>query len=320
MEAVRWKTEKVIDSHVHYREKMPLEHFQEIIRLAGYTGFNILGGRDQRSVEARKKTMPEQAFQFGMLDQKPEKFEAGDGAYLTDNIDDLMSWGYDGIKMMDGKPVGRRGKFPLDIDHDYYKPYWDKVEALDIPITIHCCDPIDYWDEDSPSSYADLAPQEDFFRQTIAVLERNPNLRVNFAHFLFMGPQLERLGDLFARFPKMRVDMAMAAEFLYYLSDDPEGARDFYIKWQDRILYGTDISDHNSLAHARSKAEVLRLFLETDETFENIVFTEGMGKEAPTGPNGRSELHGLSLPQEVLEKVLWKNFEVFVAEKPKPVG
>ena len=134
-----------------------------------------------------------------------------------------------------------------------------------------------------------------------------------------MGPQLDRLGELFARFPGMRVDMAMGQEFLYYLSDDPDKAREFYITWQDRILYGTDISDHNSLRLARAKAETLRLFLETDETFVNLT-SAAMDRPPSVGSNGRVELHGLSLPQDVLERVMWRNFEEFAGEAPKPLS
>lgn len=37
------------------------------------------------------------------------------------------------------------------------------------------------------------------------------------------------------------------------------------------------------------------------------------------GSNGRVELHGLDLPQEVLEKVLARNFEAFAGAEPKPL-
>jgi predicted TIM-barrel fold metal-dependent hydrolase len=255
---------------------------------------------------------------FAMMKQEPDKIAAGDGRYLVDELERILAMGYDGIKMMDGKPSNRRSWMPLPIDHEYFHPYWDRAEEIDVPITMHVCDPIDYWDPEREGSYQDLGPQEEFFRQAIAVLERNPALRITFAHFLFMGPQLDRLGELFSRFPGMRVDMAMGHEFLYYLSDDPDKARDFYIKWQHRILYGTDISDHNSLRLARAKAETLRLFLETNETFVNLT-AAAMDRPPIVGSNGRVELHGLNLPQEVLDRVMWRNFEAFAGRTPKPL-
>ena len=110
----------------------------------------------------------------------------------------------------------------------------------------------------------------------------------------------------------------MGGEFLYYLSDNPDRGRDFFVRFQDRILYGTDINDRNALKHARAKAELLRLFLETSETFYNLPEL-AMGREPSKGSNGRVELRGLALPQETLDKVMGLNFQRFVSRVPKPL-
>jgi predicted TIM-barrel fold metal-dependent hydrolase len=320
MQPIQWKVDKVIDAHTHYRNEEPLAHFNEILDLVGCTKANILGGREAAALD-RKRLQPDRFFTFGMLTHDPAKMETGDGEYLAGQIDQLLDWGFDGLKMMEGKPAMRRTWMPLDIDHDYMKPFWDKAAAIDVPITIHVCDPISYWTGagSNQPQYQDLAPQEDFFRQTEAVLARNPNLRITFAHFLFLGPQLDRLADLFAKYPKMRVDMALGDEFLYFLSDDPDRAREFFITWQDRILYGTDISDRNSIRLAYAKAEMIRRFLETDQTFTSLT-AEAMNKPPTVGANGRTELHGLALPTQVLARVLAGNFEAFVGPAPGPVA
>ena len=231
----------------------------------------------------------------------------------------MLEIGYDGIKMMDGKPYMRRTWQPLGVNHPYFNEYWKRAEELDVPITIHCVDPIDYWSPDHPDDYRDLGTQEDFFQQPLEVLERHPDLRISFAHFFFMGPDLERLGRLFDTYPKMHVDMAMGQEFLYYMSDDPDASRDFCIKYSDRIMHGTDISDRNSLKHGWSKAETLRLFLETDEDFDNLIY-EGMGQTPVPGSNGRLKLHGLQLPQDALDNIMWRNFEEFAGPVPRTGG
>ena len=254
MDPIRWKAKKAIDAHTHYRDREPVAHFQDILRLVNYDAICILGGKDRDKLKY-KTILPGRTYIFGMLDQKPEMIEAGDGRYLVDQLEALLAMGYDGIKMMDGKPAMRRTWQPLPLDHHYFHPYFQRAEALDVPITLHAVDPIDYWTPQRPENYADLGTQDEFFRQAIAEMERNPNLRMSFAHFFFMGPQLDRLAGLFDRFPKLRVDMAMGQEFLYYMSDDPDASREFCIKYSDRIMYGTDISDHNSLKHGRSKAD-----------------------------------------------------------------
>ena len=316
MEPIRWKAQKAIDAHVHYRDKEPIPHFQKILKSVNYDSICILGGHDREKLKY-KTILPGKTYIFGMLDQKADKIQAGDGRYLVDQLEALLDIGYDGIKMMDGKPAMRRTWQPLPLDHSYFHPYFKCAEELDVPITLHAVDPIDYWNPDRPDSYANLGTQEEFFRQAIAVMERNPNLRINFAHFLFMGPHLKRLAGLFDRFPKMHVDMAMGQEYLYYMSDDPDASRDFCVKYSSRILYGTDISDHNSLNHGWSKAETLRLFLETDETFDNLIFW-GMNRAPEAGSNGRVKLRGLQLPQDALDNIMWRNFERFAGAKPKP--
>jgi predicted TIM-barrel fold metal-dependent hydrolase len=318
MEQVRWKVDKVVDAHVHFRGREPVFHFNRILELVNYEQANILTGWDSTSLD-RKREEPTRFFTFGMIPHDPEKLVAGDGAYRVELLEQLVARGYDGVKMMEGKPAWRQKFKTPAIDHDYFRPFWEKAADIDVPITMHMADPLDYWWKSHPNSYRDLEPQEECFRQTEAVLQRHPNLRIAFAHFLFMGPQLDRLGDLFARFPQMRVDMAIGDEFLYYLSENPEKARDFFVAWADRVLYGTDISDHNSLRLAHAKAEMLRRFLETDETFTSLR-DEAYGNPPEPGSNGRTELHGLALPVDVLEKVLARNFEAFAGATPKPLA
>lgn len=318
MEPIQWKVSTVIDAHVHYRNQEPAAHFNKILDLVNYSRANILAGPEPTGLD-RKREAPGRFYTFGMIPHDPAKLAAGDGAYRVELLEQLLARGYDGVKMMEGKPAWRQQWKTPPIDHDYFRPFWQKAAAIDVPITLHMADPLDYWWPSRPDSYCHLEPQEDCFRQTEAVLNRHPNLQITFAHFLFMGPQLDRLGDWFARFPTMRVDLAMGDEFLYYLSDDPAKARDFFITWQDRILYGTDISDHNSLRLAHAKAEMLRRFLETDETFTSLR-DQAYGTPPTPGSNGRTELHGLALPLDVLEKVLARNFEAFAGPAPRPLG
>jgi len=323
-ETIRWKVGKVIDAHVHFRGVEPVPHFYRILDIVGYDKVCILGGTAEGGPALeRKADQSARFYAFGRLQHDRDKARRGDGAYLVGQVEQMRALGYDGLKMLEGKPSLRGGTAtaqdwaPWTLDHRYYAPLWEALEALDRPVTLHVADPVDWWNSADPAVaiYRTEAPQESFFQEAIAVLERHPRLRINFAHFLFMGPQLDRMGDLLSRFPGMRVDMAMGDEFLYYLSDDPERARDFFIRWQDRILYGTDISDRNSLRHAWAKAATLRRFLETGDAFVNPT-QEALGQPPQRGSNGRLELRGLDLPPEVLGRVLALNFEAFAGANP----
>ena len=321
MDTIRWKSKVVIDSHVHYLGVEPLPHFYKILELVNYTGLNMLalpgpGAVAQNAIVLeRKAERPEFFYAFGCLEHDPNKVASGDGGYLAEQATRIMDR-YDGIKMLEGKPAVRRSYMPRALDHAYFAPFFARVAELNAPVTLHVSDPVDAWVGEN--SYRDLDPQEEYFRQAEAVLKRHPSLRINFPHFMYLSPQLDRLAGLFDRYPGIMTDLAMGSEFLYYLSDNPDRGRDFFVRFQDRILYGTDINDRNALKHARSKAEVLRLFLETSETFYNL--TElAMNREPSKGSNGRVELRGLALPDVTLDKVMGLNFQRFVSRSPKPL-
>ncbi|MGH7144462.1 MAG: amidohydrolase family protein [Planctomycetota bacterium] len=345
LEPVPWKSKKIIDCHTHYRYQQPPAHFWENVRLSGASKICILAGPAHGDLPVtpgilvtpetpvtpenstlsgqdgldRKRDEPASCFIFRMPVQPPEKIAAHDGSELVKEIERALADGCDGIKMMDGKPAYRRGWQPLRVDDRYFAAYWERCAAVQIPITIHVADPVDFWDPQMKESYAGLEPQEEFFRQMINVLERNPTLRVNLAHFFFMGPQLDRLGDLFAQFANLHVDLALGPEFLFYCSADPVKAREFFIRWSERILYGTDLNDANSHKLARAKAATLQKFLETDETF-HLLTLEVPGQPPPMGSNGVTDLKGIALPPEALDNILWRNFEKFAGAKPHPAA
>ena len=63
---------------------------------------------------------------------------------------------------------------------------------------------------------------------------------------------------------------------------------------------------------------MIRRFLETDETFTSLR-DKACGDPPQPGSNGRTELQGLALPVDVLERVLGRNFESFAGRAPKPL-
>ena len=339
MDPIPWKVSPVIDVHSHYRGQEPIPHYLDNVNMANHTRVVILvwlgepletgerlfqSGGEGASILgfARKfKTeYPDRFYIFGGLSHDPRQVAKGDGRYLAPQVAKLLAGGIDGLKMMEGAP-GPKKLLPHPLDHEYYRPFWAAAEEQRLPITIHLANPVDCWWRDDASSreqYRDAEPQEEYFRQAEAVLAAHPKLRITFAHFMFMGPNPERLGRLFSLYPEMRVDLAMGQEYMYYLSDDPVAARKFFVQWQDRILYGTDVSDANSVALARAKSEQVRLFLEVDGAFPSP-YALALGKPEMAGSNGRVELRGLNLPEEVLRKILGGNAETWLGPVPKPL-
>jgi predicted TIM-barrel fold metal-dependent hydrolase len=329
MEPIRWRVPCVIDAHTHYRGNEPIPHYLDNMAMANHTKGVIVscrrsdleGGGDMIYRFLKDFKGPERFGRFyiyGGLLHLPDKVARGDGRDFPRQIDVLKARGFDGIKMMEGSPYWKKF-LPHPLDHEYYRPFWDAAEEKAMPITIHLANPADCWLSDEPAMremYRDAEPQEEYFRQAEAVLAAHPRLRITFAHFMFLASQLDRLDRFFVSYPEMRVDLAMG-DYMYHLCDDLSGSRAFFIKWADRILFGTDLSDLNSVRLARAKSDQVRLFLESDESYVSPTW-QAMDKPPQAGPNGRVEFHGLNLPLETLHKIFYGNAEKLLGMTPKP--
>ncbi|MCJ7752894.1 MAG: hypothetical protein MUQ65_17710, partial [Armatimonadetes bacterium] len=84
---------------------------------------------------------------------------------------------------------------------------------------------------------------------------------------------------------------------------------EFFLKYQDRILFGTDFAPNG----VQSRIWVVRNFLETDEMFH--VPTD----EPLFWPDHREMIQGIALPKDVLNKIYSGNFSRIVSPNPKPL-
>lgn len=156
-----------------------------------------------------------------------------------------------------------------------------------------CADPVEYWREITG------------FHN---VLRKHPNLKVIAAHGLWLvcqDAQLDYLRFLLETYPGLNVDLAATFQYFYLVTYD--NLRDFMIKYSDRIMFGTDISKWKGSKATEDKAAAYtRCFriLETDETVEGSFF-------------GNKPIRGLNLPEDVLEKIYYKNAVNFYPELKK---
>ena len=130
------------------------------------------------------------------------------------------------------------------------------------------------------------------------VLDRHPRLKAVQAHMLDhfnSDEQLDYLSYVLETYPNVNLDLA--ARFQQFHRMDREKLRSFFIRFADRILFGTDISQQPRADGPEGAAErYLRCFqlLETDATVNRGFF-------------GGEPAVGLALPQDVLEKIYYKN-------------
>lgn len=184
------------------------------------------------------------------------------------------------------------GVSPLS-DHPANDPVYTKMEQLGmVAASVHisqpyptswCESPVDFWG-------AQLA--------WLRVLDRHPDLVVVMAHmqdFFNSDEQLDFLRYMMEAYPNYHVDLA--ARFQQFSRMDRDNLREFMIQYQDRILFGTDISDQPSKDPESAAAGYNRCFrlLETAEVVEGGGFFSDRSAE------------GLDLPREVLEKIYYRN-------------
>ena len=193
----------------------------------------------------------------------------------------------------------------VPVDDPRFDPIWAKCGELGIPVMIHVSDPkafftpVDRFNEryDELGEHPDWAfSDKQFYTKTELLAQRNrliarhPETVFIGAHLGTLPEELDQVGMWLDMYPNFYVDIdARISE----LGRQPYTARKFMIKYQNRVMFGTD---------AAPDAELYRTyyrFLETDD--EYFDYSNGLFNQ------GRWKIYGLYLPDEVLEKIYNKN-------------
>ena len=148
--------------------------------------------------------------------------------------------------------------------------------------------------------HKDKPSYEHQIRARDRMLEKNETLRFVGAHLASLEWSVDRVAAFLDRFPNAAVDLAERITQLQYQSQkNLDKVRDFFVKYQDRILYGSDIiqnPEDNDEAFKHRVHQIWRkewLYLATDER----IFV----------PEIDAKVEGLALPKEVVLKVYQKN-------------
>ena len=154
------------------------------------------------------------------------------------------------------------------------------------------------------------------------LLDRHPKLKIIFAHFFFMSAQLPRLSVIMDKYPNIMVDTTPGIELYENLSANPEGAKEFFRKYEDRVVYGTDIGARSVLPGTPPKLNTVECAHRAQLAQAYLTESEPIPVKADGDFLVGSEdfaLMGLGLSPEAAQKVLADNFRKFVSEKPAPV-
>jgi hypothetical protein len=206
------------------------------------------------------------------------------------------------------------------IDDPGFDAVFDYLEQNRIPVLGHLGEPKNCWlpleemtvnndrsyFKDHPHYHMylhpDLPSYEDQIKARDNRLRKNPNLIFTGAHMASLEWSVDELAKRFEEFPGMTVDLAARICHLQYQAqNDWKKVRDFMIKFQDRIMYGTDFGDDGE-GDALNTRKRLGEGWKKDWKF----FTTD---EAMTSADVNGEFRGLKLPAAVVEKIYFSNAE-----------
>lgn len=204
------------------------------------------------------------------------------------------------------------------LDHAGLAPVIQRIQALGVPLIGHQGEPHNCWlplelmttDNDReyfanhPEYHMYLHPEQPDYETHMAVrdrvLEAHPGLRFVGAHMASLEWDVDRLAAFLDRFPEATVDLAARmAQVQHQAVRDPARVRAFFIAYQDRLLYGTDLTqdpDGDPEAFRQAAHAVWRsdwMFLATGDV--QRIDTIG------------ADVAGLALPRETIDRIYYAN-------------
>lgn len=223
----------------------------------------------------------------------------------------LLDFGCDGIKFIHMKPDIRK-QVGKGIDDPSYDGVFAEMEARGIPVLIHSGDPESFWDPALADPrdvargwfYGDgtYCTWKEIYGETLRRLDKNPNLKVTMAHFFFLSEHLDEAIRVMETYPNVSFDLTPGREMYVNFSANIDAWHDFFEKYSDRLLFGTDSEDMRCVL----KHDFVLKALTHDRTeFYDDCF--------------QITVKGLDLSAETVEKICYKNYINFVGEiNPSP--
>ena len=276
-----------------------------LARLVILTG--AWGDRLQKVLDETVKPHPDRFTVFTQLDWSRVD-EPGFGQAMAGQVRDAVARGARGLKFLKelGLGVREKGGNLLAVDDPRLDPVWAECGRLGIPVAIHTSDPDAFfeprdarnerWDElgrhpDWSFHGPAFPPKRELLDARNRVFARHPATTFIALHVANHPEDLDDASAVLDRFSNVVVETgARQAE----LGRQPRRAREFFLRYQDRVLFGTDARPEEAMYRNWFR------WLETaDEHFEYWNHPQ----------QGRWHIYGLDLPREVLEKVYRRNAE-----------
>ena len=213
-------------------------------------------------------------------------------------------------KVMGMEMKSKAGKYVMP-DDPAFEPIYRDIAAHNRTVVAHLAEPDSCWQPPNPASpdyeyyqehpeeYAYAHPEWPSKAAILAardhLVAENPNLRVIGAHLGSMETDVNQMAQRFDRFSNFAVDSA--ARVPYFMLQPRDKVRAFLIKYQDRVLYGTDLG-------AMPKDDTEKALGEWTDTYARD--WKFFATDQKVEYKGHS-YQGLALPRPVLRKIFHDN-------------
>lgn len=313
----------VVDFHLHGGSLKTAADYEKMIRLMDQTGIGVICNMDGGFGKTFDRNMEvgapyrDRIIHFARLDFNGIN-EPGWSDKTAAELERCFRAGAAGLKI--NKVVGlelrnKDGSY-IQSDDPRFDASWEMCAKYNKPVMIHTSDsigrflPIGPENERYEAGLWRSSPEGNYYhtgQPTPDVIEKarenmhakHPHTRFVNAHMAMLYYDMDKVAALLDKYPNADVELSATVQDL---GRAPRLVRDFFIKYQDRILFGSDGNpgrgvDEFWVPHWR--------FLETfDEHFDH----PAQLRSATGAPlHGRWRIYGIGLPDDVLRKVYYAN-------------
>jgi predicted TIM-barrel fold metal-dependent hydrolase len=302
----------VIDIHSHQPTPIGGPEFARVVQGMEQNNLRLLvnlsGGSGERlksGLEAiRTSKYADRMVLFANIDFPSGGVGPGFGVKAARQLEADIKAGAKGLKIFKdlGLRIRRSDGARLKLDDPELDPVWETCGRLDVPVLIHTAEPQEFFEpiDYNNERWLELAlysnrryPPDRFprFEELIAERDRmfakHAKTRFIAAHFGYHANDLARMGKLLDRLPNVYPEVAA---ILAELGRQPRAAHEFFVKYQDRVLFGKDSYQPDEYPY------YWRTFETADEYFDYYRDYHAFWK-----------LYGMNLPDDVLKKLYYKN-------------
>lgn len=323
----------VVDIHTHPARKFrgDAQRLDEFVRLMDEQNIALcvsLDGRWGEKLEEHNEYLlekhPDRFLVFANVDWvgsgDREKTETWDcqrpdfGHRIAKQLADSKARGAVGLKIY--KMLGLFYRNPdgslMAVDDRRWDPIWQACGELDLPVLIHTADPVAFfqpidrhnerWEElsrhpDWSFAKSGYPTHEELLAARNRVIERHPNTQFICAHVANYPENLAQVAQWLDKYPNMHTEIAAR---IAELGRQPYTAREFLIRYQDRVMFGTD--------GPRTAGRLVPHWRMLETRDEYFTYAED---QYP--PQGLWNIYGLDLPDQVLRKLYYENAARLIA-------